>query len=59
VETKSLDGETNLKLKNVATDLIKFYNKDESITDSAKQVVLKYEAPNPYLNRFYGRAWGL
>jgi len=54
IETKSLDGETNLKMKNVSTDLLKDFVTEADVLNDSKRFVLKYEAPNPYLYRFYG-----
>jgi phospholipid-transporting ATPase len=54
VETKSLDGETNLKDKSVSSDLFKLYMDDTGFSALEKRIILKYEAPNPYLYRFYG-----
>lgn len=34
--------------------MLKLYNCDEKIISKDSEIVLKYEAPNPYLYRFYG-----
>lgn len=52
VETKQLDGETNLKVKIVPTRLAKIFPNLPSLFTNT--VILKYEAPNPYLYKFYG-----
>jgi phospholipid-transporting ATPase len=52
IETKSLDGETNLKMKNVSSELLKDFPTDAEIP--LRKIILKYEAPNPYLYRFFG-----
>lgn len=41
-------------MKNVNSELIKYFQKDSDITSGSKRLILKYEAPNPYLYRFYG-----
>lgn len=45
VETKSLDGETNLKGKVVPKDLK---------NPNYESIKINYEGPNPYLSRFNG-----
>jgi magnesium-transporting ATPase (P-type) len=45
VETKSLDGETNLKGKFLPKDLVK---------PNFESITINYEGPNPYLSRFNG-----
>ena len=50
IETKNLDGETNLKFKKTQTDI---RDKYENITKiSSNYGYLKYEAPNPYLYKY-------
>lgn len=52
VETKNLDGETNLKLKTVAKDLINHFKDEESYTRIAG--VLNVEEPNNRIYKFDG-----
>jgi len=52
IETKSLDGETNLKFKKVHKDLFESY-KDENNLQKA-DFHFKYEGPNVYLYKFNG-----
>ena len=47
VETKSLDGETNLKTKFVPKELV-------SSAFDTNTIRINYESPNPYLSRFNG-----
>ncbi|CAD8203960.1 unnamed protein product [Paramecium pentaurelia] len=54
VETKSLDGETNLKQKNVHIDLLQTYISDDCFGQEDKRIILKYQAPTPYLYQFIG-----
>ncbi|CAD8170934.1 unnamed protein product [Paramecium octaurelia] len=54
VETKSLDGETNLKQKNVHADLLQIFKSDDCFGQLDKRIVLKYQAPTPYLYKFIG-----
>jgi phospholipid-transporting ATPase len=58
IETKNLDGETNLKQKNVHKDIYSYYVPREKIDRILveKVVVLEYERPNPYLYKFNGKA---
>lgn len=53
IETKNLDGETNLKAKNVCEDLKSELNNDK---DALKQAgcILNAEGPNQYLSTFKG-----
>ena len=53
VETKNLDGESNLKLKSVATDLIKHYETKESFADLT-DITLNIEEPNNRIYKFDG-----
>ena len=52
VETKNLDGETNLKLKSVAKDLIEPYRQESSFADLSG--VLNIEEPNNRIYKFDG-----
>ena len=57
VETKNLDGETNLKLKGVAKDLINpFGVRCEDLKESAglKNACLNIEEPNNRIYKFDG-----
>ncbi|CAD8145283.1 unnamed protein product [Paramecium pentaurelia] len=55
IETKNLDGETNLKCKNIQKNLKQLQEQSE---DSllALRMTIKYERPNPYLYQFTGSA---
>ena len=53
VETKNLDGESNLKLKSVAKDLIARYEQIESFEDLSG-VTLNVEEPNNRIYKFDG-----
>eukprot|EP01017_Pseudomicrothorax_dubius_P009744 TRINITY_DN13378_c0_g1_i3.p1 TRINITY_DN13378_c0_g1~~TRINITY_DN13378_c0_g1_i3.p1 ORF type:complete len:353 (-),score=47.37 TRINITY_DN13378_c0_g1_i3:60-1061(-) len=50
IETKNLDGETNLKQKQVAQNLREAFPN----TVFSKNIELNYEKPNPYLHQFKG-----
>ena len=52
VETKNLDGETNLKLKLVSKDLVRSYSEDSSYKNI--QGVLNIEQPNNRIYKFDG-----
>ena len=53
VETKNLDGESNLKLKTVARDLICRYAQKESF-ENLSNVTLNIEEPNNRIYKFDG-----
>lgn len=53
IETKNLDGETNLKSKTVAEDM-KHLIKSEADILHFKDSILNAEGPNQYLNNFKG-----
>ena len=57
VETKSLDGETNLKKKHVTTDGTTFDNFNDCL-DYYKGKEVVFERENPNLNTFEGRLHG-
>jgi len=50
IETKSLDGETNLKIKNTSQELTQQFIKVEDYKNN--KIVCDYPKPNPYLYRF-------
>ena len=52
VETKNLDGETNLKLKSVAKDLIEPFRQESTFSDISG--VLNIEEPNNRIYKFDG-----
>lgn len=52
VETKNLDGETNLKLKFVHNQLLPVYATDASTLQT--KCTVKFEAPNPSIYKFQG-----
>ena len=53
IETKSLDGETNLKLKTVPEDMQEIIRKESDIA-FVEGWNFKYEEPNPHLYTFSG-----
>lgn len=53
IETKNLDGETNLKTKTVAEDMKHLIKSEENILHF-KDSILNAEGPNQYLNSFKG-----
>ena len=52
IETKNLDGETNLKIRSAHKDLQAIYTSDEKCISESGQ--LHYEKPNPFLYKFSG-----
>ena len=54
IQTKQLDGETNLKLKTVPKDAIKTINSltDEQLHQSHYKY--SYDGPNPYVYKYNG-----
>ena len=57
IETKNLDGETNLKRKTSNTKIMDFYNKKEqNLLSHDNKFKFSYEKPNPYLYNFTGTA---
>lgn len=67
IETKNLDGETNLKQKNAHKDVLKAFQRDDDfkvfislptiislIIPQERQVWICYENPNPFLYKFSG-----
>jgi len=52
IETKNLDGETNLKPKNVNKEILLHYDSEEKI--ARVNHGFKYEKPNDYLYKFVG-----
>lgn len=53
IETKNLDGETNLKIKKRPKILSYLKNMDDNVKHMEK-LYIKYEKPNPYLYKFKG-----
>ncbi|KAL4478908.1 hypothetical protein ABPG72_019345 [Tetrahymena utriculariae] len=53
IETKSLDGETNLKQRNAHKDIYQYYGPQYKQAND-KIVVFSYELPNPLLHKFKG-----
>ena len=53
VETKNLDGESNLKLKSVAPDLVKMFEQEETFSDLSG-IKLNIEEPNNRIYKFDG-----
>lgn len=55
IETKNLDGETNLKHKRAHKDILSRFNDLSTYTPTHhNSVALEYEKPNPYLYQFNG-----
>ena len=54
IETKNLDGETNLKEKRVSSKLLDIYKDTNYSNLYKKQISYKFERPNPYLYNFSG-----
>ena len=54
IETKNLDGETNLKIKKVANKLSDIFSNKPTNYLMEKSLGIKYEAPNSYLYVFKG-----
>lgn len=53
IETKNLDGETNLKIKLAPKELSKIFTKlPENICE--EKIIFEYERPNPILYTFTG-----
>ena len=53
VETKNLDGESNLKLKSVAKNLVTRFEGEDSFTDLSG-LVINVEEPNNRIYKFDG-----
>ena len=53
IETKNLDGETNLKLKQAHKGISELFNNMEDLEN--KNLWASYEKPNPYLYSFSGK----
>lgn len=57
IETKNLDGETNLKRKSSHSRLLDFFGrKEQSLFSTDIKFKFQYEKPNPYLYTFTGTA---
>ena len=57
IETKNLDGETNLKRKTSHSRLLDFFGrKEQSVFSTELKFKFQYEKPNPYLYTFTGTA---
>jgi magnesium-transporting ATPase (P-type) len=54
VETKNLDGETNLKIKNVHKDMNNLYSSEKDLSNIEGMITC--EAPNGNLYKFEGQA---
>ncbi|EGR28204.1 phospholipid-translocating p-type flippase family protein, putative [Ichthyophthirius multifiliis] len=52
IETKNLDGETNLKTKEVPNQLLEDFKDENCVCQTYS--LLKYEKPNPFLYKFQG-----
>jgi hypothetical protein len=53
IETKNLDGETNLKIKSVQIDVVKMFQTDSDLCNNTLQ--FNYEKPSHYLYVFSGK----
>ena len=55
IETKNLDGETNLKIKSAPKEISKIY---DNLTQGewTENIIFEYERPNPFLYTFTGSA---
>lgn len=53
IETKNLDGETNLKIKKSPRSL-NYLNALNDARLFKEKIFVKYEKPNPYLYKFNG-----
>lgn len=57
IETKNLDGETNLKRKSSNLKIMDIFDRNENnLLALDKKFKLSYEKPNPYLYTFTGTA---
>lgn len=54
IETKNLDGETNLKEKKSSIKLQELFKEGKESTFSSHNLKYKFEKPNPYLYNFTG-----
>ena len=54
VETKNLDGETNLKPKTLPEDLREVILSESAIKENLLDGILSSERPSPYINSFKG-----
>jgi phospholipid-transporting ATPase len=54
IETKNLDGETNLKEKKSSIKLQELFKEGKENTFSSLNLKFKFERPNPYLSNFSG-----
>jgi len=54
IETKNLDGETNLKHKTVPKLILKAFISSKEEFNYQEKIIFDYEAPNPYLYTFNG-----
>ena len=54
IETKNLDGETNLKIKSATKDTALMANDDEEVMKKFTGAVVECEKPNEFLYKFEG-----
>jgi magnesium-transporting ATPase (P-type) len=55
VETKNLDGETNLKHKKTLKNIYNLALDDEDVIQNFENVVIECEKPNEFLYKFQGQ----
>jgi magnesium-transporting ATPase (P-type) len=55
VETKNLDGETNLKNKQANKEVIKLAENDGNVLSNFDNAVIECEPPNEFLYKFEGK----
>lgn len=54
VETKNLDGETNLKYRQAQTDLLKLAENEEKIVSNFSGAEVTCDGPNEFIYNFEG-----
>lgn len=55
VETKNLDGETNLKNKQASKEVLKMADNDTTALKNFDNAVIECEPPNEFLYKFEGK----
>ena len=54
IETKNLDGETNLKLKQAVSETIELAKDDKEVMERMTGSIVECEKPNEFLHKFEG-----